>query len=158
MSCRVDWSEKLIANTGVYPEIFNGVERTSWQEGWNACITYITSEISAYTSWFAKLEPVYQEAVKTLFEELLMSRDESKVHLHLCVNDTFIYGAEAVDVPLGDLPILSDMFRVYGDDALTSYAAVNLGRGKYKNGGSFNSRVSSLTKKFKILLKEYINP
>jgi hypothetical protein len=116
---------------GIFPQARMNADgaweyRTPWQDGWNAALIALFDRTEWLTKWFVSLP----DATRTIVLELLHAdalflvvRNEVVV-CALNMNDTFGYGcSDGTDVPIDAWSIVSHVYRDYGHDGLTAWAA-----------------------------------
>jgi hypothetical protein len=102
-------------------------ERTPWQDGWNAACMDLTQRWVNFGNWFDALDDLQKETIHSLLEQqaIDLSVDEDRnVALVLVLNDTFARAcADSEEVPMSDLATLAGVWKDFGHDGLTAYAA-----------------------------------
>lgn len=146
----INWYEKAVESIGVYPMSNNGVSRTEYQDGWNACLMAIMSKTCEMSKWYDKLSKHQQDSILRMKDAIdVTTYGGDSVRIGFCVNDIFCYGAESVDITIDDIPIISDLYKTDGFDAIVAYAAVKLKYGCFKDGGNFSERIKKLVNTLK---------
>ena len=128
---RQELLEAARTSLGIYPRSItrNGVreERTPWQDGWNAAILALLKNYEGMTTWIAALPIETASIVRELIaaDVLYLHVKGDVVTCFVLMNDTFAYAcADDEDVTVEELPLVAGIWRDYGADGLTAWAAL----------------------------------
>lgn len=122
--------EAARTSLGIYPQSItrDGVtsQRTPWQDGWNAAILALLKNYEGITTWIAALPIETAQTVRELIaaDVLYLHFKNDIVTCFVAMSDTFEYAcADAEDVTVEELPLVAGIWRDYGADGLTAWAA-----------------------------------
>lgn len=128
---RQELLEAARTSLGIYPQSItrDGIreERTPWQDGWNAAILALLKNYEGITTWIAALPTETARTVRELIaaDVLYLHVKSDVVTCFVSMNDTFAYAcADDEDVTVEELPLVADIWRDYGADGLTAWAAI----------------------------------
>jgi len=116
---------------GIYPQSIRRagvqVERTPWQDGWNAAIFAMLEASAVLHAWYAELTPEQADALLVLLraDAAFFSLNAATIKCYLIMNDTFGYAeANAVELRLGDIPFVAELWRLFEWHGLTAWASL----------------------------------
>lgn len=123
-------ADKAHSDMGIYPKSIKGgpnayEERNDYQNGWNDAVMAYTHKLVVYEGFINSLAEEQRVALETLLfdESLHLAERDDKVHIWLCVNDTFYYAADAEDVSVSDLPLLAKLYEQFDWKGLVAWVA-----------------------------------
>ena len=123
----MNFYELAFDDIGTYPKstVKDGItiERTEWQEGWNACSSKILNKVIAFEKWFSSLE----DDKKNLLEKAEDYRyvklcDDGQVKCFINCNDFFWWACSDCE-ELDDWNLLEQSLNDAEDDGCLLYCA-----------------------------------
>ena len=99
--------EKAYDATGVYPAKSNGIERTEYENGWNACHKSILEKAIKIDKFLESVPNKHKEFVEDLLidEVAMLHIDGDVITLFIICSDLFYWGcADAEDFIYDDIP------------------------------------------------------
>ena len=120
----------VLDNIGFYPAKYNGIDRTPWQEGWNAMFMKIRENQRALNNWTKNLDEKDVSIVEMLIDAnalfFAITKDEYnklKVSPWLIMNDVFYPAADSEDIYICDLKLLGYLYCYYGYEGLVAWVS-----------------------------------
>lgn len=104
------------------------IERTPWQDGWNAAVIDLEKKRTRIRK-FLKILPdevtnIIAELIESTQLEILCEAKEA-ISMYLNVNDTFYYAsADAEDVLISDIPKIYELWKKYDHHGITAWVAL----------------------------------
>ena len=123
--------EYAFDNIGVYPASINGVARTEYQDGWNACGDALQSFIISIYRSIMELEPsVRSECIELIrndvifMDEALVDDNTMVATFYVLANDLFEYAtADAKVVTPNEFGTILDLWNKFGRDGVVAFIA-----------------------------------
>lgn len=102
-------TELAVEDTGIYPKSINGVQRTEWQDGWNACIMRVTNKAIVISKYIENATEELQDYI--LSEIVRISVREDAISLWVSCSDLFYWAcADGEDFEITDLEDLKQAY------------------------------------------------
>lgn len=122
----------FLDSQGIYPQTIidkdgNRKERTTWQDGWNACHIQIRNNVCVYDKWLENLSPQEQEdCTELLVQDIIkLSVRNNLVQIWLLMNDIFEFAcADGEDISPNDFGNILAIYRRYGWDGLVAWVVI----------------------------------
>jgi len=95
-------TDLALEDTGIYAKSCNGVKRTDWQDGWNACAIAISEKATLISSFLKELPEKVTDYI--ISEKIGISVNDESVEMFVNCNDLFYWGwADLEEFKLSDL-------------------------------------------------------
>ena len=124
--------EAALDSMGVYPQSSNGVPRSAWQDGWNACHSAILERQIAAQEWFSSLPAWKKDMVGEMLAGDAISLDFVQpeviiiVQMHFSTSDLFAWGVADSETVKDDddLRALYQAYKASGLDGMQALVCV----------------------------------
>lgn len=113
---------------GIYPASFNGVKRTSKQDGWNDACDSFLKNIGVVLGQMEENLAFWKMGFYLIEQDVAYMRARKNESLELCIrcSDTFYYAcSDSEDVPESECEKVVNVYDEFGDDGLTAWVAVH---------------------------------
>jgi hypothetical protein len=141
--------QHALENLDVYPASYNGIPRTEYQNGWNACVFKMHENVRILTDWYKALalHQGYQMLVQKYGEDIQISISEAgTVSLYVNISDVFIPASDMEEITIKDLKNLEQLYDDFGFDALIAHCAYKNNYKTQKFSQPFSSNVKKALK------------
>lgn len=127
-------NDRALMSLGLYSAKSNGVDRTPWQEGWNAMFIKIRENKVVLNNWIKTLDEEDISIVEMLIDANILffairHDDEYKIKASpwLIMNDVFYPAADGEEINVCDLKQLGYLYCYYGYEGLVAWVSIKRG-------------------------------